>query len=223
MRGSRAPPQPPIDQVMRQALDPRVSPAYIEAQRLFVIKLALPGSEDNLRDEHVYLLNPQFRHPRLLSLYEPNRGDSTTERRRGFRGSGYLRQHPTTGQRLDLPYITLPYVLGGSLKELGERRNSEVYPPAAAVRIAIQIGEAVQYLHNQMGLVHQDISPSNVLLRTRLSSLRALVPDCILIDLAVADAPRNPKAARALWQKDLSATRTLSQSSCADRLVGRCL
>lgn len=186
------PPQPPIEQVVRHVVEGRANAAYIDAQRLCVMKLALPGSEDNLRDEHLYLLNERLRHPRLPELYDANRGETTTERQRGLRGLGYVHQHNITGERLYLPYITMPYVLGGSLRDLIKSRNSGPFPPASAVRIALQVGEAVQHLHTQMGLVHQDISPSNVLLRARLSSFRAQVPDCMLIDLAVADMPRRP-------------------------------
>lgn len=187
------PPQPPIQQVVRHVIEGRANAEFVEAQRLCVMKLALPGSEDNLRDEHQYLLDQRFQHPRLPKLYGANRGETTTERRRGLLGLGYVHHHNLTGERLHLPYITMPYVLGGSLMDLIKLRKFEPFPPATAVRIALQVGEAVQHLHTQMGLVHQDIAPSNVLLQTRLSSFRAQVPECMLIDLAVADSPHHPK------------------------------
>ena len=72
-------------------------------------------------------------------------------------------------------FIVLEYVdgpdLGALLTRLGERRTAARLPDAVALYIAIELGEGVHFAHElrgpdgqRLGLVHRDISPSNVLL-----------------------------------------------------------
>ncbi len=76
-------------------------------------------------------------------------------------------QHPnivpvlTTGIADDIPYYTMPYVKGESL-----RARMKETPPIArrqAVAILRDVVRALQYAHAE-GVVHRDIKPENVLL-----------------------------------------------------------
>ncbi|HEX5450639.1 MAG TPA: protein kinase [Gaiellaceae bacterium] len=58
-------------------------------------------------------------------------------------------------------FIVFEYVDGENLKQLIERRGPA--PVAMALELAIQIGQALSFAHQQ-GLVHRDVKPQNVLL-----------------------------------------------------------
>ncbi|MCE4610086.1 MAG: serine/threonine protein kinase [Desulfurococcales archaeon] len=59
-----------------------------------------------------------------------------------------------------LPYIAMEYMPGGSLRERLEKEGKPTI--GEAVKIAIDIGEALSYAHH-MGVVHRDLKPENVL------------------------------------------------------------
>ncbi len=75
-------------------------------------------------------------------------------------------QHPNilplfdSGEAEGLVYYVMPYVEGESLRERIERENQ--LPVDEAVRIAVDVGEALQAAHEQ-GIVHRDIKPGNIL------------------------------------------------------------
>ena len=85
-------------------------------------------------------------------------------------------QHPhilplfDSGQTEDLLYYVMPYIEGESLRERLEREGP--LGVDEAVRIAIQVAEALDYAH-RMGIIHRDVKPGNIL----LSESRALVAD----------------------------------------------
>ena len=76
-------------------------------------------------------------------------------------------QHPhivpllATGETEGLPYYTMPFVEGESLRERLARGGE--LPIAEAVRLLREIGSALAYAHEK-GIVHRDIKPENVLL-----------------------------------------------------------
>jgi TolB-like protein/tetratricopeptide (TPR) repeat protein len=70
---------------------------------------------------------------------------------------GTLRGH----QGSSLPYYTMPFVRGESLRTAIDREGR--LPPALAVRILRSIADALALAHDH-GIVHRDIKPGNVLL-----------------------------------------------------------
>src|SRR5687768_12380802 len=76
-------------------------------------------------------------------------------------------QHPNivpvlaTGVADDLPYFTMPYVRGQSVRA---RLSQEgMIPRRQALSILRDIARALQYAHGE-GIIHRDIKPDNVLL-----------------------------------------------------------
>ncbi|HEY2595163.1 MAG TPA: serine/threonine-protein kinase, partial [Chloroflexota bacterium] len=76
-------------------------------------------------------------------------------------------QHLVDEGRLDdrggiAPYLVLDYVDGVSLREyLSEKAP---LPVDDAIRIAVQLADALQYCHEQ-GVVHRDLKPENILIQ----------------------------------------------------------
>jgi eukaryotic-like serine/threonine-protein kinase len=76
-------------------------------------------------------------------------------------------QHPNivpvleTAETDGLPYYTMPFVEGESLRD--RLRRAGQLPVDEAVRIACEVSRALDYAHGR-GIVHRDIKPENVLL-----------------------------------------------------------
>ncbi len=174
----------------------RITPTFVEAQRLCIIKLASPDPDwiDCLRDEHNFLLRSEVRHPRVITLFVDPRGEASAgQRSKEVKGLWFANLADSNGTPLSLPYIALTYLPGGTLKQLLEQRHRQPLPPATVVRIALQVAEALKHLHTQAGIIHHDVSPSNIVLRHPLNTMWPQTPDCVLIDLAVADMPDKPR------------------------------
>jgi serine/threonine protein kinase/tetratricopeptide (TPR) repeat protein len=93
-------------------------------------------------------------------------GVSTERFRREIQLAARL-QHPhivpllTAGESDGLPYFTMPYIDGESLRVRLAKRGE--MPVAEAVRVLREIASALAYAHAH-GVVHRDIKPDNVLL-----------------------------------------------------------
>nr|BBH94712.1 hypothetical protein KTA_29110 [Thermogemmatispora argillosa] len=61
-------------------------------------------------------------------------------------------------------YLVMEYIKGRSLREILEERAPEPLPVAEALRIAIQICEALAYCHEH-GVFHRDIKPENIMIQ----------------------------------------------------------
>ena len=103
----------------------------------------------------------------VVKLLSPELGAGVSAERfeREIRLAARL-QHPhivpllTAGEVDGLPYYTMPYVSGASLRE---RMQAGPVPAHEAQAILRDVAKALAYAHRQ-GIVHRDIKPENVLL-----------------------------------------------------------
>ncbi|MGH7678649.1 MAG: protein kinase domain-containing protein [Gemmatimonadaceae bacterium] len=68
----------------------------------------------------------------------------------------------SAGEAEGLPFYTMPYIEGESLRARLQREK--VMPIADAMRIANEVAGALDYAHRQ-GIVHRDIKPENILIQ----------------------------------------------------------
>nr|MBA3258563.1 protein kinase [Gemmatimonadales bacterium] len=100
------------------------------------------GSERFLREIHFIA---RLSHPHILPLFD----------------SGEMREaHPEHGEGSPPLYYVMPYLTEGSLRQRLVHEGR--LPVAGAIRIACQVGLALDYAHRQ-GLIHRDIKPENIL------------------------------------------------------------
>lgn len=64
------------------------------------------------------------------------------------------------GVENEILYLVMPYVGGGSLKNLMQGRR---LPPSRIVEVITDVASAIDYAHRQ-GVIHRDIKPDNILL-----------------------------------------------------------
>jgi len=122
---------------------------------------ALLGSERFLREIEIAAA---LQHPHILPLYDS--GQVLVERPEPVdTGQGSLREGP-----LSVLYYVMPFAEGESLRQRLAREPQ--LPLDAALRIAREVGSALQYAHEH-GVVHRDIKPENIM----LSGGQAVVAD----------------------------------------------
>ena len=64
------------------------------------------------------------------------------------------------GEQDGKPYLVMPYLPGGTLKQL---INGKAMPYQEAARLLVPIARALAYAHQQ-GMIHRDVKPSNILI-----------------------------------------------------------
>src|SRR5688572_28999609 len=99
----------------------------------------------------------RLQHPHILPVFD----------------SGTTQQ---TGGTVESLWFTMPYVAGESLRNRLAREPQ--LPLRDAVRIALEVADALGYAHGQ-GLVHRDVKPENILLSGE---------HCVLADFGIAQA-----------------------------------
>lgn len=84
---------------------------------------------------------------------------------------------------MNLTYMIMPYRQDGSLTDwLQKRGKSERLTPNEVSHFVMQAADALQHAHDH-GLVHQDVKPSNFLVRPRSGHV---LPDLLLMDFGIA-------------------------------------
>ncbi len=141
-------------------------------ERLAVIKRILPQYAD--RDE---LIRMFFAEARLVAaLRHPN----------------IVRVHDI-GEHDGLPFFTMEYVHGQDLREIvrAARRQQRAIPLEHALHIVMGVAAGLDHVHDHrgpdgrpLGIVHRDVSPSNVLV--------AYAGDVKIADFGIAKATADP-------------------------------
>lgn len=114
----------------------------------------------------------QLQHPNILPLLDSGEADGRSSMADGRDGST-IDHRPSTldpGPSTPFLYYVMPYVPGQSLRERLAREGE--LPVHEAVRLLCEVTDALAHAH-QMGVVHRDVKPDNVM----LSGRHALVTD----------------------------------------------
>jgi len=76
------------------------------------------------------------------------------------------------GTQDNIPYLVMQYASGGSLKDRQKHQSSLSFPLEEALKILSQIGQALNYAHQQ-NIVHRDLKPANILFNAQGDALLA--------------------------------------------------
>lgn len=133
--------------------------------RRVVLKVAHPGAEAALYNEHAWLSRPTARHPHLVRL-----ASGGAQATLGV-NAGCAAQRST--------WLALTYVPGQPLSAWMERRLLTL---DQITTVALQTAQALNHLEQALGAVHQDVAPANLIVRRRWSGALSIT----LIDLGSA-------------------------------------
>ncbi len=113
-------------------------------RRQVAVKVLLPST--TLKPQHLAAFLERFRretdaaasleHPNIMPVYE-------------------------YGERDGVAYLVMPYISGGTLRDVMEREGSLAFPKI--VNYIEQMGAALDFAHAR-GVIHRDIKPANILL-----------------------------------------------------------
>src|SRR5215467_15339810 len=106
-----------------------------------------------------------------VKVFWPRPGETKDFLRRFAREARVLAQldHPNIlpvyeyGEQDNQAYLVMPYMSGGSLKDMLNERH--VIPPGEATGLIAEMLNALQYAHER-GLIHRDIKPGNMLFKS---------------------------------------------------------
>ncbi len=86
--------------------------------------------------------------------------------------------------KMTLTYMVMPFRQEGSLADwLRQRGSSEILSPQDVAHFIAQAADALQHAHD-LHLIHQDVKPSNFLIRSRTANPNH--PDLLLADFGIA-------------------------------------
>lgn len=111
----------------------------------------------------------------VIKSLRPDRLDDRTVRSRFKREAAVTTKltHPRiartleAGETSDGPFIAMEYVAGCDLRSFASRWSDGRVPVDIAVGIALQVLEALDYVHRQceaLPIVHRDLSPANIMI-----------------------------------------------------------
>ena len=112
---------------------------------------AVIGSERFLKEIEIAA---RLSHPHILPLLDSGAAG------RGSAASTDRSEDPALSRSAELLFYTMPFVEGGSLRQVLAREGA--LPPARAAGIVREVADALAYAHRQ-GIVHRDVKPENVL------------------------------------------------------------
>ncbi|GCE17765.1 hypothetical protein KDK_15650 [Dictyobacter kobayashii] len=69
-----------------------------------------------------------------------------------------------TGEKRSEEYLVMEYIEGRTLREVLEERDGKPLPAAEAMRLTLQICDALVYCHEH-GVFHRDIKPENIMVQ----------------------------------------------------------
>src|SRR5712692_4668907 len=69
-----------------------------------------------------------------------------------------------TGEKRSEHYLVMEYIQGRSLREVIEEHAPDLLPQAEAIRLTMQICDALAYCHEH-GVFHRDIKPENIMIQ----------------------------------------------------------
>jgi serine/threonine protein kinase len=117
--------------------------------------------------------DPSLKRRVAIKILRPERADATARRRlvreaqaaARFRHDNVVTVHAVVDPPDGLPYLVMEYVAGATLGELvrGSPGRRGGMPPRQAAELIAQIADGLAAAH-QVGLVHRDIKPDNVMI-----------------------------------------------------------
>ncbi|GAA5531261.1 protein kinase [Herpetosiphon gulosus] len=156
---------------------------HIRKWNLAALKIARPDGKYNytthIVDEHRYL--QMINHSSVVSLYRNPFRKTTNHYRGEYKPVSSKKITSTNGVSYDYKYIIMNFECGGSLQSYLQ----EIQRPLnqyQVVGLIIQIANVLNYLHKNIGIVHRDITPKNILFRNPISMWRYTIPEIVLID-----------------------------------------
>src|SRR6266571_3840469 len=102
-----------------------------------------------------------------MTSLTPNQLAAFLERFRRETDAAASLEHPNImpvyeyGERDGLAYLVMPYISGGTLRDVMEREGTLTFPKT--VNYLDQLGAALDYAHER-GVIHRDVKPANILL-----------------------------------------------------------
>ena len=121
------------------------------SNRIGAMKLMHATHLDSWKDRESFLLEARLlemlKHPHILPIMD-------------------------VGIHEGFPYLVTEYAPHGSLRDLMQHRYPNLIPPPEAVRIIVEIGEALNHAHQQ-NIIHRDLKPANILFNSKSEALLA--------------------------------------------------